>query len=493
MIVAACTAIAVFLYPVDCDAAFAVHDAIWYGVQAENNPTGSISPHHPLFHVFVGALVGPLRGLGVEGPGHVATRVVAGLGASWLLLQICALAGRNRVLVGAVFALVVLCTRGFIVELGAGENVLPAAAAALFALTRAARPDPSLLATGAALTFAALMRQDNVFMAPGVAAAVAMGLPEGRRLGGLCRLAGGVLLATAAGYGAAWLVSTGGRDPVAQWLTKFGQGGAWTGPATLEWSRLAVHAFTISQAMTGRIAPDSDDQATTGLLYLAAMIVPGILLRGSSPHLRLGVAMLVAVVPRAVFYAWYEADNFEWVVLPVAFAAAFGAGLARGEPVTRPFTREVGAWILVLLASWLLAAHGPYTWRLRERTLMTAVAEVARDGGTPWRFLVWEAREGVALYLLGHRDHEQILQRGMTVAEGLEEISRRIEARPVPTVVIADRFVMDGMPYTMKRRFEWVTDWMQNPPNWEIVRKDGRGYAARYRPPDPDSRAESRR
>src|SRR5262245_43433783 len=123
--------IAIWLYPFDSDAAFAVHDAIWYAVGAERFPGGSVNPHHPLFHGFVIGFTWLLKEFGVSGPGHVATRIVAGLGGSWLLVQICALAARRRVLVGAAFAFALFCYRGFLVEMAAGENVVPAAAAAL--------------------------------------------------------------------------------------------------------------------------------------------------------------------------------------------------------------------------------------------------------------------------------------------------------------------------------------------------------------------------
>ena len=182
LLVAVTMTIAVALFPYDCDAAFAVHDGIWYAEAAERYAPGSIIPHHPLFHVLVLGVLAPLEAAGVPHPGHVAIRIVAGLGGAWLLLQIAALAGWKRFAVGAAFAVVLLCTRGFIIEMATGENVLPAAAAGLFALVLAARPGGSLFAAGAALTIAGLMRQDNAFVAPGVAWAIAASRPAGTRV-----------------------------------------------------------------------------------------------------------------------------------------------------------------------------------------------------------------------------------------------------------------------------------------------------------------------
>src|SRR5262245_4641651 len=99
-------AAALWLFPYDSDAAFVVHDPLYYGIQAERTPAESINPSHPLFHGLVLLLVAPLRALGVAMPGHAACRIVSGLGGAWLLLQICALAGRRRLLAGAAFALV---------------------------------------------------------------------------------------------------------------------------------------------------------------------------------------------------------------------------------------------------------------------------------------------------------------------------------------------------------------------------------------------------
>jgi hypothetical protein len=496
----ACVAIAIWLYPFDCDAAFAVHDAIWYGDGAERCPEQSINPHHPLFHGFVIALVPPLRALGVEGPGHVATRIVAGLGGAWLLLQICALAGRRRVLVGLAFAVVLFCTRGFLVEAASGENVLPATAAALFALTQAVRPNPNLLVTGAALTFAGLMRQDNAFMAPGIALAVARGLPEGKRLRGVMILGLGVAAATVAGYLLAWRVNVGGAEPFFYWLNRLGHEGSWSGPKEFTLSRLPVYWFSVVLAMTGRLQPVGVEPEWLGLLYVAVMLAPAFLLRGTDPVRGMAVPIAITLVGRALFHSWYEADNFEWLVLPIAFILAYGAGRARGEPGTPVVARVGGALILIGLALWVLVAHGLSTWDLRERRLMSSVEEAARVDYTKWRFLAHEARVGEALYLIGIDQYSgagrregtfsYLIPKAPNAEDFFDLLELELKKHPIQTIVIADRFVMDGMPDTMRADFVWGLD-QGDLPGWDIVRRRGRAYAGRWCPPHPGSGQES--
>src|SRR5262245_66210923 len=105
-------AAALWLFPLDCDGAFANYDGAHYGVLAERLDRGSISPHHPLFHLLALGLVPPLRALGVAHPGQIAVRLLSGAGAVWLLLQIAALAGRRRPLGGDAFASGVLAGCG---------------------------------------------------------------------------------------------------------------------------------------------------------------------------------------------------------------------------------------------------------------------------------------------------------------------------------------------------------------------------------------------
>jgi hypothetical protein len=500
-LVVASMAIALFLYPFDSDAAFAVHDSIWYAVGAERYPAGSINPHHPLFHGFLIALVPPLRSLGIEQPGHVAARIVSGLGAAWLLLQICALAGRRRILVGSAFALLLLVTRGYIIEVATGENVLPAAAAALFALRVAARPNPSLVMTGVALTFAGLMRQDNVFIVPGIAWALVRGLPPGRKLRGLVWLGVGVGIATAAAYVVFWWFNVRGQESVFHWLNRFGRGGSWTGPKEFSFSQLPVYCFSVAIAMTGRLSPPGTEREWVGLLYVAGILAPGLLFRGSEWRQGLGIPILLTLIGRALFHSWFEADNFEWLVLPVAFLIAYASSLTRGAPATPPAARVVGGALLLGLIAWVLYAHGAHSWQLRDRQLMRSVEEAVRVDRSRWRFLAYGGRVKEALVMLNVPE----LKDGAPTAEGtfldiaprgtgVDEFFTMLEAErgryPIPTIVIADRFVIDGMPFRARLDGTWGID-SNELAGWDIVRRRGRAYLGRWVPPASDSRPET--
>jgi hypothetical protein len=477
-------ALAVWLYPVDSDAAFAVHDAIWYGEQAQSSPLQSISPHHPLFHVFVLGLLQPLRVLGVAGPGHVAIRIVAGIGASWLILQICGLAGRRRLLVGAAFAFVILCSRGFIVELASGENVLPAAAAALFALTTAAKPNPSLIAAGAALTFAALMRQDNVFIAPGVAAALALGLEKGRRLRGIAAVAIGVGLATAAGYSAAG----GGRS--ARVVLQVDRAVRQRRPLD---RASAIRAFARRSApVLGRADAHRKARGGGEGCCLDRRRLRGRHRGPGIPAARIGGALAPrrgdAGSPR-------PATALLRVVRGRELRMDGASGVApRGVRVgsrARRARDSAGVAILLALSAWLLFSHGIETWKLRERRLMLAIERVADVDRSKWRFLATESRVGAALHLMGI-PYTDLGRHRMTLDDVVLELAREQKEQRVPSIVIVDRFVMDGMPFTRKDGPKpWALDTIPNPPEWELVRWDGVTYAGKWTPsrlqPAPES------
>jgi hypothetical protein len=489
-------AIALWLWPYDSDGAFAVHDPLWYGMDAERSPAGSINPHHPLFHVLVVSLTSPLRALGIEAPGHVASRIVAGLGAAWILLQICALAGRRRVLVGAAFAGLLTCTRGFIAETASGENVLPAAAAALFALTSAAKPGPNLWRVGGALALAAFLRQDNVFLAPAVAAGLAAGLPRERRWQGLGLVALGVGLTVLAGYGAAWAVAHGPEEDFKRWMLRFGLKGAWTGPKSWSFGQLPLHVSSFAVAMVGRQWPRGEIHPWLGIAYAAAMLLPAFFLRGTSPNLRLVVPFLIALLGRTLFFSWFEADNYEWLMVPAVLIAAFGAGHAHGEPATKPVWRGIGIALIAALAAWILVAHGPWTWRLRERHLSRAVRLAADVDRSQWRFIAYGGRVATGLRLIGIPEETGEARLGHYVdiavtdlgdANPMVVVEQEVARHPIATIVIADRFVNDGMPDDLRSASGWALDTVDHP-GCEIVRIDGLAIAGRWR---PESRAES--
>src|SRR5690606_31915566 len=128
------------VFPLDSDAAFVVFDPIWYGLNAAEAPERSVVAHHLLFHVLVIPLTQGLRAAGFGMPGHLATRVLSGLGAAAILLLFVAMAGPRRRLAGMGVFLLLLSSGGILLEAFTGENILPACAAALGAIWLASRP-----------------------------------------------------------------------------------------------------------------------------------------------------------------------------------------------------------------------------------------------------------------------------------------------------------------------------------------------------------------
>jgi len=230
------------------------------------------------------------------------------------------------------------------------------------------------------------------------------------------------------------------------------------------------------------------------------ILIPGILLRGSNPVRGMGVPIAITLIGRALFHSWYEADNFEWLILPIAFVIAYAAGRARGDPATPAIARVSGMAILLGLSAWLLVAHGRATWDLRERQLMSSVEEAARVDYTKWRFLAHEARVGEALYLIGIDQYSgvgppegkfsYVMSKAPNADDFFELLEVELRKHRVPTIVIADRFVMDGMPDTMRADFVWGLD-RGDLPGWDIVRRRGRAYAGRWCPPESESRQRS--
>ena len=322
-------------------------------------------------------------------------------------------------------------------------------------------------------------------MIPGVAVAIALGRPKGTRLLGVFWVMLGAGLATIAAYGAAWVVGGGDEGPV-EWLFRFGREGSWTGPKYFDWSRVPVYVNSFAVAATGRLWSDLEIHPLLGVGYLAAVLVPGLMLRGSAPNLRLGVPIVLTLVPRALFHSWYEADNFEWLMLPFAFVVGFAAGLARGEPATPLLLRRFGVGLLLALAGWFLVAHAADSWKLRERNLMAAIEEATNLDRTKWRFLAYGARVGEGLFLL-RLPYEDVSPKGSDVNDLFRRLAEQLARHPVPTVVIADRFVMDGMPHTARNQWPWALDTMDLP-GWEIMRRNGRAYAGRWVPPVPETR-----
>ena len=488
MLALAAFAVALWFFPVDCDGAFGVHDGVAYGIAADRMERGSISPHHPLFHAVALALVPPLRALDVPHPGHVAIRILAGLGAAWLLLQICWLAGRERVLVGAAFALPLLASSGFLVETAAGETMLPGAAAALFAVTTAARPTARLASSAAALTLALLLRQDNLFVVPGVALALAAVRPRGARVDAVVKVIGAAGVATLAGYVVAWLVAIGGGMPFPLWLVflarlqpfsfhEFGWVSLRTYLASFELALVAPFGVASHLALTGACL----------VLFLAA----GLGLRGTAPARASIGGIVLTMIAWALFNIWWLPENFEYVIPVLAFLAAAMAALARGAPATALPSRRAAVIAILGLTVWMVAVHAKDTLRLRERRLADAVDAAIAIGGDDARYLSVGNRASVGLALRGIKPTPILSETGLDNI--LATIDAEVRSSPGRAIVINDRFALDPTPRggTRDPRVYVPLDFMSDMPGVRLLRRDGLVYGAVYAAAG-DTRSESR-
>jgi hypothetical protein len=476
--------LALWSFPFDCDGAIAVHDGAAYGVGANLLDRGSISPHHPLFHVLALGLVPPLRALGVPHAGHVAVRILSGAGAAWILLQIAFLAGRRRLLTGAAFALVVLASGGFIVEAGLGETVLPGVAAALFTLVIASRPGTSLLTIGAALAFALLLRQDNLFIVPGVAIALAAARPEGARAAAVAKVLAWSALATILGYVASWIAGTGGAMPFFVWLLWLAQWGPWV-QRPFEWGALADYLGSLSNAMTGPFWPPGESRPWLGAAYLAAIVCAGVLLRGTLPNRRFAFPAGLTLTIWALFHSWWLPSNFEWLVAAAVVLLAMMSGLARGEPATSPVSRRAGAALLLGLTAWTIFAATPHLTRYRERRLAEAIEDtVAIDRGAR---LVAVGDPAITVLALMEIEAAPVVP-GKSLDDIIARIGAEVGKSNGRTIVLSDRFALDPRPRGQSNHPKTPIDSMEEPPGIRFLRRDGLVYGAVLDAPGPDSR-----
>lgn len=483
---AATVGIALTLYAHDADGAFAIYDGAWYGHFAEYHPFHSILPHHPLFHAIALGLTELLRLAHVVHPGHVAIRLVAGIGGALVLLQIARLAGPERRWAGAAFAFVVFATRGFIAEAATGENLLPAIASALLLLECAAAPAPSLLRVGAALTLAACMRQDSLFLVPGMLIAFGPALPRGRRLAPVAKMLAVAGVATLAFYLLVFFfVSRVVGEDVWDYFTRFGRTARWNAPGATLGQHVAFHYASAGLAIVGRLWEHALPHILVAAAWVGVVLVAMRLLRGNDGSRRYAAAVLVTIAIRTPFYAWFEPQNFEWQLLPMVLLAALGARLARGVPRTSPRARAAAIAALVLTGVLVLAVHAPNTWELRQRRFATAVEKAVAAAGDGAYYIVIDknAMIGVEMKL---QEHKQLDQPYGVTADALGDLAlaKRAELEKKgqgrrPIVVIGDRFIETGMPWDLLHAGEGFTAFdTPPPPKVRIVKHEGKAFAA---------------
>jgi hypothetical protein len=219
------------------------------------------------------------------------------------------------------------------------------------------------------------------------------------------------------------------------------------------------------------------------------ILAAGALLRGSTPEFGLAAPIAATLFGRALFHTWFEADNFEWLLMPLACVAAVASGLARGEPATSPASRAGGALVLAALGAWMLGSHLPTTWRLRARDYVSVIDEAATPRRAGVRYIALGETPGTALALLD-LPWERIEDTPCDAVSLSALVAAELKAHPVETVVVLpDRFVLSGQPFTMRLRdgLRIDIDGAPDTPLVRFVRRGGLTCAVRLKPA-PESR-----
>ncbi len=480
---------AIWLYPFDADGPFSMHDGIWYGINAESKPKEAIIGHHPLFHVAALGLVALLRMGHVDAPGHVAIRILAGAGGAALLWGLFRIAG-PRPWIGLGLALVLACSRSFIVEAAVGENVLPACAAALWCLTLAAKDGPRWKSVGVTFVLALLLRQDNILLLPGLLVMLAPRAAKGDALGRLVVWTLGVGIVTAAAYVTIWWLGTLPKTGLFDWLFRLGAVN-WSAPDSMRslGAALSHHAEALTIAAVGRHwswDPDAMVPASS-LAVLIPTVTLGFLFRGSDPWRRLLVGLAITLLVRVPFYVWFEAHNPEWHVFTLASILAAVAAVSRGMPATSLPARATGAALVLAAAGTLLTFHGSATWQLRERRLMSAVESVVSEGRGRWRFIAHGHALAAGFSMLHVK--RDVLEGSLDGAM-LANAVAKAQQNAAPTLFMTDRFVIDGMPWTVENLPRLPVDdpAFAAAPGTRIFRRDGLVYAILFGAAGAESR-----
>ncbi len=433
------------VFPFGSDAEYVVFDPVWYAAGAERGSVDSILAHHPLFHLALTGLAQGADAMGVGRPGHVAARLMSGLGAAWVLLLLAGLSGRNRWRVGAGLGLFLLMGRTFFFEAFTGENVLPAIAAGLAALVAAMDERQSWLRVGLWTYLALLLRQDNVLLIPAIVLALSWRSerPAGVRTASWLAAVGGFTLISYLGI---WggLRMAGGEQGWFQWL--------W-GVAKDDYSTVAnpvlAHLGSFGIAVIGKqwAAVEPWKHACVGLGALTLVAACGAFFRGSGRWERFAFLAAMTALLRFVFYAWFEPTNTEWVLFTFVLAAAVAAQAARGTPATRSSVRIAAGLLLSVTACATWSAHGEDTLSLRSRRFEPAarwIKDNTRDG---WAHFGFQNRSVLAVQMQGV-ECGPLWTEFEKAREHLKEVAAQDRK---PMLVLVDVAVQTGMPYDMRQ------------------------------------------
>ncbi len=454
----------VSFYPWNADAGFAVNDALWYAHAAETDGRASINGHHPLFHLILLPVTQLLRASGVEHPGHMAVRFVAGFSLSAVILLCGALAGWRRRALAPL--LLLLVTRCVFIETAVGESLALSAATILFALRLASDASASLLRVGIATSLALLARQDAILIVPGILLALQVRTPAAQR--SIKRLmiwlsATGVV--TLMLYLALWRLS--GTLEFTTFLFRIAQeeGRAWAQPEFPGVQEIAFRFATLGAAVTGvqgHFAAFSLNIAIgiswVALLFVVTRCAGGD--RAPSP-LRSGFGAILLV--HFCFYTWFEPQNFEWWFVDMVLLVALCCAGLRNP---RHAVRIIALALTTLGIAGVLSAHGPSTCTLRNTSLARAAAvaaEWSHDAKGPV-VLSYGYRAHTALHLLRVPHDAELLREPPEAEEAGRRLQHALATTGKPLVVLLDRFVGDGQPAQYSLTLDYLAHWLDEIP-----------------------------
>lgn len=465
LLATAALALSLWLLPIDSDGAFAINDGFHYAAAAESGKTAIIA-RHPLFHLIVQWTTEALRALGAAHPGHVAVRIVSGVGAAWLVVVLTLLAGRQRWYAGWLCGCFALSCRFVLLDSAAGETLVIATAASLTAFALALRPAPSWPAVGLALLAALLFRQDNVLAVPGLALVLWPSTRPPRRLLRLASFFLVVGVVTLGLYSYLWWLN-GDGESFGHWIVAAAQSGQWGTGMTPE--RVFTHLDAMGDATVGAVWEWNDPRPWVGPTVLAAVLVGGLLMHGSQPAGRFIAAMLLTVAIRFFFHSWW-APVPQFHVYNIGAVAAAASFAARDPSPALPFRARAGLLLIALSTAVTVFCHWPTTRLLRERRLMESVGYTGAVAPPEARFMARGTAAATALRFAGIESIQMPHDRPVIARMIAEELRK---GRPL--IVFFDRFTLGNRPAALIRpgRYDDDLDKAAPSPGTRLVRIDG--------------------
>jgi hypothetical protein len=326
---------------------------------------------------------------------------------------------------------------------------------------------------------ALLLRQDNLLIVPGLALGLWPLLEPGKRTKALLSGLLASAAATLSGYAIFWRLATGGDRSFPDWLLRLSLDPQYSDTnlvPNLQW-----HVDGLGAAVVGRIWQPSEANLWVGPAFVAACLGAGLLLRGTARIRHLTAAVAAIVLVRGIFYTWFDYRNWEWSVLTLILVAWLGSRMAGGAAARPWWARAFGTTILAGAGVAVLSAHAALTVSLAKPRFMGAMRQ-AVEAGAGCRFIASGHSPDLGFDFL--RIRHVLIHDGPDL---VERVTREVQSRPEPAMVVMDRWIFNGEPCLMvnQGRIPIFLDWMESTPGLQILRWEGRAYAVRYDPTVP--------